>query len=218
MSKSVIELEKIRKSFGNHTVLKSIDLVLEEGDYVALLGFSGSGKTTLLNILGLLDEQFEGHYFICGENVKMAKHKANLRNEKIGYVFQSFYLIDYLSVLDNILLPFSYCKEAPDMEYINQIIHKLDLDDLMDKKVNVLSGGEKQRIAIARALSKKPALLLCDEPTGNLDSRNRERVLSILKDVNLSTKTCILIVTHDEFVAKSADKRYVLENGVLYEK
>ena len=127
-------------------------------------------------------------------------------------------MIDYLSVLDNILLPFNYCKEAPDMEYINQIIHKLDLDDLMDKKVNVLSGGEKQRIAIARALSKKPALLLCDEPTGNLDSRNRERVLSILKDVNLSTKTCILIVTHDEFVAKSADKRYVLENGVLYEK
>jgi len=217
MFNDVIHISNLFKSFDNSDVLKGINLNINLGDFMTLVGFSGSGKTTLLNIIGLLDDKFSGEYFFDGINVKNIKNKADFRNSKIGYVFQSFYLIDHLDVLANILLPFNYSKEKPDMDYVNGLIDELDLRHLMDKKVNVLSGGEKQRVAIARALCRKPSLLLCDEPTGNLDSRNKERVLTILQNINKKTKTTVLIVTHDESIANSANRKYILEEGVIHE-
>jgi len=217
MFNDVIHISNLFKSFDNSDVLKGINLNINSGDFMTLVGFSGSGKTTLLNIIGLLDDKFSGEYFFDGINVKNIKNKADFRNSKIGYVFQSFYLIDHLDVLANILLPFNYSKEKPDMDYVNGLIDELDLRHLMDKKVNVLSGGEKQRVAIARALCRKPSLLLCDEPTGNLDSRNKERVLTILQNINKKTKTTVLIVTHDESIANSANRKYILEEGVIHE-
>lgn len=218
MIENVVDIKHLLKQFNDYVVLKDINLKIKKGDFLTLIGFSGSGKTTFLNILGLLDEHYFGTYFFEGKDTKNIKNKNEFRCSKIGYVFQSFYLIEYLSVLDNILLPFKYANEKPDMEYINQLIVDLGLKNVLDSKICVLSGGEKQRIAIARALSRKPSLLLCDEPTGNLDSTNREKVLEILKKQNQNYLTTIIVVTHDEYVFGFGNRKCILESGIINEK
>lgn len=214
---SILCAKNINKSFGEKTVLNELDLTLFENDFVTLIGGSGCGKTTLLNIIGLLDNNFSGQLEFNGILIDKKMLNRKKAKNQIGYVFQSFYLLDYLNVEENILLPFRYTNETPDQEYLSQLFEKLSIEKILTQKANVLSGGEKQRVAIARALSRKPKLLICDEPTGNLDSANRDNVLNLLKLINDDYKTTILIVTHDEKIAASGKRKLLLKNGKIYE-
>lgn len=216
MSNHTFEIKNVFKRFGKRTILNDLDYKFESGNIYAILGESGSGKTTLLNILGFLDNNFEGELYIDGESVDKRHDKYSLRNEKIGFVFQSYYLIDYLSVEENIKTPLEYSDHKIDLEYYKYLINKLNLNQIIEEKVNYLSGGEKQRISLARALINKPQIIICDEPTGNLDSKNADQVISILRQF-LSEDKIIIIVTHDNNVAQYCDLILKLQDGKLYE-
>ncbi|MDD4532290.1 MAG: ABC transporter ATP-binding protein [Bacilli bacterium] len=216
MSNVTYEAKGISKKFGQRTIIDNLNYKFISGNIYAILGESGSGKTTLLNILGLLDNNFKGELNIDSETIDKRCDNFALRNEKIGFVFQSYYLIDYLSVEDNIKAPLAYSKRKLDSEYYNYLIKKLNLDQIINEKVNYLSGGEKQRVSLARALINKPQIIICDEPTGNLDSRNADQVLSILRQF-LSADKIIIIVTHDKNVAHKCDRILELQEGKLHE-
>ena len=192
---------------------------MDKGSYISIIGESGSGKSTLLNIIGILDDGFEGEYFFDSKNKTKRSEYYSIRNQKIGFIFQSYFLISYLNVKDNIFLPLKYSHLKQDKEKLNKrfedLIQSLNLNKIVDENVNYLSGGEKQRIAIARALINDPTLLICDEPTGNLDENNRESVLNLIKKINKSGKS-VIVVTHDLYVAKQADKVYLLKDGKLF--
>lgn len=214
----LIKIENLTKKFGSKTVLKNISISINYNDFVTIVGESGSGKTTLLNIIGLLDKKYDGRFYFDGLEVNKCKSKlCNIRNDKIGYVFQSYYLIDYLTVTENILLPYKYGDDFCDESYLDFLIEKLGLKNILNKKVSFLSGGEKQRIALARALIKKPTILICDEPTGNLDKKNKDMVIELLQMANKDLKSAVIIVTHDESIANLGRKQIVLKNGTIYE-
>ncbi|MCM1130362.1 MAG: ABC transporter ATP-binding protein [Roseburia sp.] len=215
-TKYALSLENLSKLYGNRTIIKDLNYNFEKGKFYAILGESGCGKTTLLNVMGLLDNKYIGKIIIDGIAIDKKKDQYNLRNQKIGYVFQSYYLIDYLNVKENIILPLEYSKEKLDYCQFESIIRGLNLEQLLTEKVNHLSGGEKQRIAIARALLLNPAILLCDEPTGNLDYKNSKDVFNLLKLFQDSKKTFI-IVTHNEDIAKQCDIVLKLDKGKMYE-
>lgn len=214
------KLENIYKSYdGSKTfVLNNLNLEINEGDFIAITGLSGSGKTTLMNILSTLDKPTEGHYLFHNKNLcKLSLDSlARFRNKEIGIVFQDFNLIPEFSVIDNIKLPLMFSKEKSKVD-IEQIIDKLLLRDLIDKKAKYLSGGEQQRVAFARALVNDPKLILADEPTGNLDDVNSSSLLEIVKDLNKQGKT-IVVITHNMSFASHFNKIYVLENGKLHKK
>lgn len=210
------EIRDISKKFGYRTIINKLSYKFNSGKIYAILGESGSGKTTLLNILGLLDNDFEGELIINKERVDKKHDNCALRNDQIGFVFQSYYLIDYLNVEENIQMPMEYSSHKVDVEYYNYLIKKLKLEQIIKEKVNYLSGGEKQRVALARALINKPRIIICDEPTGNLDEKNANQVISILKQF-LSDDKMIIIVTHDNNVAKQCDLILRLRDGKLYE-
>ena len=198
--------------------MDNISYKFENGYIYAILGTSGSGKTTLLNILGLLDNKFDGEIIINNKNISKKCDNYELRNQNIGFIFQSYYLIDSLNVEENIKMPLKYSKkEKKDDEYFKKIIEELKIENLINENVNYLSGGEKQRIAIARAFINKPSIIICDEPTGNLDKENSLKVLSILKQF-ISKDKLIIIVTHDLFLANQCDIILELKEGKLYEK
>ena len=219
-----IEMKNIGKVFETDDVethaLKNVDIVIRAGEYVSIAGPSGCGKSTLLSLLGLLDMPSSGSYIIEGHDVSSLSldEAARIRNEKIGFVFQSFNLSDELSVFDNIALPLQYKKELPTDEFIKARVEAclkmVEMSHRADHKPNQLSGGQQQRIAIARALVADPAILLVDEPTGNLDSKSGDTVMAVLAELN-KNGTTICMVTHDARYANMANIQLKLLDGQI---
>jgi ABC-type lipoprotein export system ATPase subunit len=214
----VIKLKGISKSYRNKLILKEIDLEIKQGDFIAIIGLSGVGKSTLLNIIGLLEDYEAGTYQFMDYCIeKQSKDGLTaIRNQEIGFVFQMYYLIPHLSVKDNILLPLVYERHGRQIEdnYFNQLVKELGIDHLLLELVDYLSGGEKQRVAIARALINQPKILICDEPTGNLDVENTEVIFNLLKEQN-KKGTTVILATHDLQLAKKVDKLYTIKKGEL---
>jgi putative ABC transport system ATP-binding protein len=224
MSDIKIQMKNISKVFETDELethaLKNVDITIKSGDYVSISGPSGCGKSTLLSILGLLDMPTGGEYFIEGTNVTdlSLDQAAEIRNSKIGFIFQSFNLIDELSVFDNVALPLRYKTKVPsDKEISDRVLECLELVDMSHRsshKPNQLSGGQQQRIAIARALVANPAILLVDEPTGNLDSKSGDQVMDVLEKLN-DSGTTICMVTHDPRYADMANIQLKLLDGSI---
>ena len=219
-----IKMTNISKVFQTEALethaLTDINLIINKGDYVSISGPSGCGKSTLLSLLGLLDMPTSGQYFIEGEDVSQLSldQAAETRNSKIGFVFQSFNLIDELSVFDNVALPLRYHRDKPDTQTIkirvNECLAQVSMAHRTSHKPNQLSGGQQQRIAIARALVANPAILLVDEPTGNLDSKSGDQVMDVLAKLN-ENGTTICMVTHDPRYADMAKIQLKLLDGAI---
>lgn len=220
-SNKIIQLKQLTKSYdGTSNILNFLDLQVHRGDYISIIGASGSGKSTLLNVLGLLDNFQEGSYIL--ENIDVttldSNQKSLIRNEKIGFVFQNYNLLNELSVYENVLLPYLYSKKTDNNidQKIDNILERFKIKKLKDKKVIDLSGGEKQRVAFARALILDTPILIADEPTGNLDVENTDEVLKFFKQLSNENKT-IIVVTHNIQVAKCAKRKFSLQLGKLVE-
>ena len=216
----MIELKNISKQYCKETtILKDIDLCIEDGDYIALMGPSGAGKTTLMNIMGCLDRATQGEYFLDGNEISdyPEKEKARLRNEKFGFVVQDFALINEMTVYENVRLPLRYSRKRLKEEriYIENILKDLEIEDKKEIRVCDLSGGQQQRVAIARALASKPAIILADEPTGNLDSRTSQEVLGLLKLTGERFQQTIVMITHNEAMAQLSDRVIRIEDGKI---
>jgi lipoprotein-releasing system ATP-binding protein len=214
--KPLIRLSGIKKTVGSEQILKGIDLEIYEGEFVSIIGASGSGKSSLLYILGLLDKPTEGEVFFEDEKIDYSNDKrlSYLRNSKIGFVFQFHYLVQELSLLDNVILPAIKkgvpIKEARERAMV--LLERLGLKGKENRKPYEISGGEMQRTAIARALMNQPKVLLADEPTGNLDSTNTQRVMDIFKEINKS-QTTIVMVTHEIDLARQTKRIVELRDG-----
>jgi lipoprotein-releasing system ATP-binding protein len=214
--KPLIRLSGIKKTVGSEQILKGIDLEIYEGEFVSIIGASGSGKSSLLYILGLLDKPTEGEVFFEDEKIDYSNYKrlSYLRNSKIGFVFQFHYLVQELSLLDNVILPAIKkgvpIKEARERAIV--LLERLGLKGKENRKPYEISGGEMQRTAIARALINQPKVLLADEPTGNLDSTNTQRVMDIFKEINKS-QTTIVMVTHEIDLARQTKRIVKLRDG-----
>lgn len=217
----MIKLEDVEKVYlrGSESVraLRGITLTIVPGYFYSVTGHSGSGKTTLLHLMGCLDVPTKGTIYINGTEVGHMKEAelVRLRREKIGFIFQQFYLIPGLSVIENIMLPLIFARKKPDQNKIKEIAEIVGLKDRIYHKPNQLSGGEMQRTAIARALVNNPELLLADEPTGNLDTENSEKIFEILSSLN-STGITIVMVTHNLELASKATKIIRLKDGQIY--
>lgn len=224
MSNYIIKTSQLEKSYRGELepvkVLKGIDLRIEENEFVAIQGPSGAGKSTLLHILGGLDFPTAGRVFFQGKDVfsLSENERAFLRNIKIGFVFQFYHLLPELTALENVLLPAiikSWWDKKKNTLYAKSILEGMGLKERLNHKSNQLSGGEQQRVAVARALMNRPKLLLCDEPTGNLDSENGENILNLLKKLNQEENTSVVLVTHDRDIAKAADRVINLKDGII---
>uniref|UniRef100_A0A832GMB5 ABC transporter ATP-binding protein n=1 Tax=Caldimicrobium thiodismutans TaxID=1653476 RepID=A0A832GMB5_9BACT len=214
----LIRLVGIEKRVGKEIILKNISLEIERGEFVAIIGPSGSGKSSLLYIMGLLDRPTEGKIYYKDREIDLSKVEAlsRFRNEKMGFVFQFHYLIPELDLLENVIAPqLKLGKPWPEAEErARELLERLGLKGKERRQVTEISGGEMQRVAIARALANDPELLLCDEPTGNLDSKNTERVMEIFEEINAKGKT-IVMVTHDLNLAKRAKKIISMRDGEI---
>jgi len=224
MATPVIELRGLARTYPGPPpveALRPADLVIDEGDYVAVMGPSGSGKSTLLHLLGLLDWPTAGSYLLDGEDTSALKDRdrSALRGRRIGFVFQAFHLLPYRTALENVLLAglYNQTPRASRHAAAAGALHAVGLGHRMDALPTTLSGGECQRVAIARALVNRPSLLLCDEPTGNLDSRNAATVLELLGQLNEAGFT-IVVITHDPNVAARASRTVAIMDGVLSEQ
>jgi len=217
-------MEDIRKTYrmGDQDVevLKGINLNIEKGEFVSIMGTSGSGKTTLMNIIGCLDVPTSGRYILADREVSHLTDDelSVIRNEHIGFVFQNFYLLPYATVLENVLLPTLYIEHHKDgsEKHARELLQLVGLEARAKFKPNQLSGGEQQRVAIARALINNPDLVLADEPTGQLDSKTTEEIMNILTTMNKQGKTVVLI-THDAAVAGYAEKVVHIQDGIIVE-
>lgn len=222
MSKPLIKISNIKRDFvlGNEIVyvLKGIDLEINKGEYVALMGPSGSGKSTLMNILGCLDTPTSGSYILNGKDVSKMKDDelAEIRNKEIGFVFQTFNLLPRTTALDNVALPMIYAglpKPERNKRAV-EVLQQVNLGDRMDHQPNQLSGGQRQRVAVARALVNKPSIILADEPTGNLDSKTSIEIMNLFNDIHANGNTVIL-VTHEEEIAAYAHRVIRLRDGLI---
>ena len=215
----ILKCEGVRKVYGSGenqtTALDGIDLSVGKGEFVAILGASGSGKSTLLHILGSVDKPTDGKVVIDGTDLsKLNQTQAAIfRRRKVGLVYQFYNLIPTLTARKNILMPLALDKKKPNKEYFDKIVGSLGIADKLDLLPNQLSGGQQQRVAIARALIYRPALLLADEPTGNLDQKNSKEVVDMLKLSNRNLEQTILLITHDEKVAMAAERIVTVEDG-----
>ncbi len=215
----ILKCEGVRKVYGNSgnqtVALDGIDLSLEKGEFAAIIGASGSGKSTLLHILGNVDKPTEGKVMIDGTDLSTLNRTqaAIFRRRKVGLVYQFYNLIPTLTVRQNIQMPLKLDKKKPNKEFFEKVIASLGLSEKLDALPNQLSGGQQQRVAIARALLYRPALLLADEPTGNLDQKNSREIIDMLKLSNRNFNQTILLITHDERVALEAGRVITLEDG-----
>ena len=222
MADPLIKITDIRRNFilGNETVyvLKGINLEINKGEYVALMGPSGSGKSTLMNLLGCLDTPTSGRYVLNGKDVSQMRDDelAGIRNTEIGFVFQTFNLLPRTTALDNVALPMIYAGYSKSDRNVRatEVLKQVNLADRMDHQPNQLSGGQRQRVAIARALVNKPSIILADEPTGNLDSKTSVEIMKLFGDIHAQGNTVIL-VTHDEDIAAYAHRVIRLRDGLI---
>ena len=216
---TVLETKDLKKYYGSGDTqvkaLDGVDLTVENGEFVAIVGTSGSGKSTLLHMLGGLDRPTGGSVLVEGRDIFALKDEelTIFRRRKIGFVFQSYNLVPVLSVYDNIVLPIQLDGGRVDEAYVKQVIEALGLEQKLDCLPNQLSGGQQQRVAIARALATKPAILLADEPTGNLDSRTSQDVLSLMKTTGQKFAQTMVMITHNEEIAQLADRIVRIEDG-----
>ncbi|MBG42358.1 MAG: macrolide ABC transporter ATP-binding protein [Aequorivita sp.] len=218
----VIKIRNITRDFplGNEVVkvLKGIDLDIERGEYVALMGPSGSGKSTLMNLLGCLDTPTSGSYELNGKDVSNMSDDelAEIRNKEIGFVFQTFNLLPRTTALENVALPMVYAgaSKSERTERAKEVLTNVGLADRMDHKPNQLSGGQRQRVAVGRALVNKPSIILADEPTGNLDSKTSEEIMNLFNEIHKAGNTVIL-VTHEEDIAENAHRIIRLRDGIV---
>lgn len=220
--RAILDLRGITKSYGTAAnplpVLKGIDLTVLDGEYCAIIGPSGSGKSTLLNILGALDRPTTGTYHLDGRDVSTMgdDELSRVRNTRIGFVFQSFHLITHLTVLENVEMPLFYARKskAERRERCMELIERVGLGHRPGHLPSELSGGERQRAAVARALAGDPALILADEPTGNLDSSTSTEIMSLFLDLH-AAGTTIVLITHDPEIARAAPRRVMLRDGLV---
>ena len=222
MANPLIKITNIKRDFplGDEIiyVLKGIDLEINKGEYVALMGPSGSGKSTLMNILGCLDTPTSGTYILNGKHVSEMQDDelAGIRNKEIGFVFQTFNLMPRTTALDNVALPMVYAghSKSERVERATEVLTQVGLQDRMDHKPNQLSGGQRQRVAVARALVNKPSIILADEPTGNLDSKTSVEIMNLFNEIHANGNTVIL-VTHEEDIAAYAHRIIRLRDGLI---
>jgi putative ABC transport system ATP-binding protein len=223
----IVRLRDVTKSYGTGSaktqVLRGVSFDIDSGEFVALVGQSGSGKSTLLNIIGGLDQPDAGEVEVLGTDTLTSSDakRAGLRNGSIGFVFQAFNLLDHLSVLGNVVLPASFAREARTAKAVEtrgrEALRRVGLSDFALRRPGELSGGQKQRVAIARALFNSPTLLLCDEPTGNLDSETGKEVIDFFRELNAKDGVTLLIVTHERRVSSVAKRVIAMRDGMLVE-
>ncbi len=224
MTKPVIEIAGLYKDYdtpaGVFPVLKDVNLTIDEGDYVAIMGPSGSGKSTFMNILGCLDRPTKGEYKLDSQSVKSlnGNELARLRNKTIGFVFQGFNLLSRSSLLDNVSLPLVYASDNKSLrdEKSKKLLEKVGLGQYLNSKPNQISGGQQQRVAIARALVNQPRIILADEPTGNLDSKTSEEIMDLFNALNEEGIT-IIVVTHENDIADHASRQIRFLDGKIVE-
>lgn len=216
---TILETKNLKKIYGSGEAevhaLDGVDLTVEKGEFVAVVGTSGSGKSTLLHMLGGLDRPTEGTVKVDGRELQGLKDEelTIFRRRKIGFVFQNYNLVPVLNVYENIVLPIQLDGNREDTAYVKQIIDTLGLEGKLNNLPNNLSGGQQQRVAIARALAAKPAIILADEPTGNLDSRTSQDVMGLLKVTSKRFSQTIVMITHNEEIAQMADRVIRIEDG-----
>ena len=218
---SLLTVSELKKKYTQGEVeidvINGQNLELAASEMIAVMGKSGSGKTTLLKMIGGLLPPSSGFVYFKGEDIyqKNEKERCRLRREKIGFVFQNYELIPELNVQENIIFPLLLSKKIVDKDYLNALYTELELLDKKKRYPEQLSGGEQLRTAIARALITKPELILCDEPTGNLDEATAKQVMEMLKNIHEKYKTAMIIVTHDKDIAAYADRVFTAENGIF---
>ena len=221
MTMSILQTKDLKKYYGSGETqvkaLDGVDLTVENGEFVAIVGTSGSGKTTLLHMLGGLDRPTSGEIIVDGQNLLTLKDEALtiFRRRKIGFVFQSYNLVPVLSVWENIILPVQLDGRKVDMSYVEELISTLGLEKKLHNLPNQLSGRQQQRVAIARAMAAKPAILLADEPTGNLDSKTSQDVLSLMKVTGQKFSQTMVMITHNEEIAQMAHRIVRVEDGQI---
>ena len=225
MNDSIVEVKNLSKIYKNSIqrleVLKGIDLNIRSGEFLGVQGPSGAGKSTLLHLLAGLDYPSGGEVFFAGQNLYRSlteNERACFRNRKIGFIFQFYHLLPGFSALENVLMPGilpSWKEKKKATAKAKALLERVGLSARLYHKPNQLSGGEQQRVAIARALVNSPLLLLCDEPTGNLDSENGQKILALLKQLNRENKVTVILVTHDKDIAKIAQRVVYLKDGLL---
>lgn len=218
---NILQTTNLKKIYGNGDTavhaLDGVSLTVEKGEFVAVVGTSGSGKSTLLHMLGGLDHPTSGNVVVDGKDIfSLTDEELTIfRRRKIGFVFQNYNLVPVLNVYENIVLPIQLDGNIPDKNYIHQIIETLGLEKKEQNLPNNLSGGQQQRVAIARALAAKPAIILADEPTGNLDSKTSQDVLGLLKVTSRKFNQTIVMITHNEEIAQLADRIIRIEDGQI---
>ena len=218
----IITVDNINKTYKNGLlelqVLKNISFKVDKGEFLAIMGSSGSGKSTMMNILGCLDNQYEGRYILDGIDISKSTENelSEIRNKKIGFIFQSFNLLPRLTALENVELPLVYSSIPKEKRHkrANELLEMVGLKDRTHHRPNELSGGQRQRVAIARALVNNPSIILADEPTGNLDSKSEGEIIEILQKLNKMGKT-IVIVTHEPSIGKIAERKIVFKDGEI---
>lgn len=224
MTKKVIEIQGLYKDYntaaGVFPVLKDVNLTIDDGDYVAIMGPSGSGKSTFMNILGCLDRPTKGEYILDGHSIKSlsSNELAKLRNKTIGFVFQGFNLLARSTLVENVSLPLVYAEDQKELraKIAKNILERMGLGNYFDSKPSQISGGQQQRVAIARALVNQPRIILADEPTGNLDSKTSDEIMKIFDELNQIGNT-IIIVTHENDIAEHASRQVRFLDGKIVE-
>lgn len=220
---NILRTNDLKKYYGQEPVLvKALDgitIEIEQGSFTAIVGTSGSGKSTLLHILGGLDTPTSGSVVVDGQELNgMNRNELTIfRRRKIGFIFQNYNLVPNLNIYDNIVLPVELDGREPDETYMMEVVRTLGLDDKLSRKPGKLSGGQQQRAAIARALAAKPAIILADEPTGNLDSRTSQEVIGLLQTTSKNFHQTIVMITHNDEIAQSADRTIRIEDGKIAE-
>ena len=218
----IITVDNINKTYKNGSlelqVLKNISFKVDKGEFLAIMGSSGSGKSTMMNILGCLDNQYEGKYILDGIDISKSTENelSEIRNKKIGFIFQSFNLLPRLTALENVELPLVYSSVPKEERHkrANELLEMVGLKERTHHRPNELSGGQRQRVAIARALVNNPSIILADEPTGNLDSKSEAEIIEILQKLNKMGKT-IVIVTHEPSIGEIAERKIIFKDGEI---